>query len=362
MDGTDRSAVLISGYYGFGNVGDEAVLAGMLAGLRARLGGVPFIVLSANPGTTARTYAVEAVNRTDPRAVLGAIRRARLFLSGGGSLIQDATSVRSALYYLGLLGTATALVPRTMVYAAGLGPLRRPILRGLARRVLQRTDRIVVRDAASAALVRALGVLRAPVVAADPAILLEPTEGGHVAEFLTRVGADAPIIGVVVRPWGDGGFVEPLAEAVRRVARGRGAKAVVLPFHPQIDLPVSRRLASAVGAVLFDTLLRPSDMLGLIARMRVLVGVRFHALLFAAQVGVPPVGLAYDPKIEALFEDLDLDKPLSSPLDVESAVSAIERAWEAREALQPTLVSTIERLRARAAVATEEAIRLYTSG
>ncbi len=362
MYAADRRAVLISGYYGFGNVGDEAVLAGMLAGLRARLGDVPFIVLSANPEATTRAHAVEAVKRADPRAVLGAIRRARLFLSGGGSLIQDATSVRSALYYLGLLGTATALIPRTMVYAAGLGPLRRPILRRFARRVLERTDRVVVRDAASAALVRALGVLRAPVVAADPAVLLRPTEGSHLAEFLTRVGAEAPIIGVVVRPWGDGGFVEPLTQALRRVARGRGAQVVVLPFHPAIDLPISRRVASAVGAVLFDTPLPPPDMLGLIARMRVLVGVRFHALLFAAQVGVPPVGIAYDPKVEALFEDLDLGKPLFAPLDVESAVAAIEQAWGAREALQPALLTNIERLRTRAAVATEEAIRLYTSG
>src|SRR3990170_5521393 len=204
-----RPAILISGFYGFGNIGDEAVLAGMVQSLRARLGSVPLIVLSADPGATAAAYAVEAGDRTDLPAILSAMRRSRLFLSGGGSLLQDVTSARSAVYYLGLLRLAQIMGLRTMVYAAGLGPLRRPVIRSLVRRVLDRTDAVAVRDADSAALVRALGSRRGPILTADPAVLLSPAEGARAESLLRTAGADAPIIGVVVRPWGNSAFFEP---------------------------------------------------------------------------------------------------------------------------------------------------------
>jgi len=353
-----RSAILISGFYGFGNIGDEAVLAGMVQSLRARLGSVPLIVLSADPGSTAAAYEVEAVDRTDLPAILSAMRRSRLFLSGGGSLLQDVTSARSAVYYLGLLRLAQIMGLRTMVYAAGLGPLRRPVIRSLVRRVLDRTDAVAVRDADSAALVRALGTRRGPILTADPAVLLT-AEGAHAESLLRIVGADAPIIGVVVRPWGNSAFVEPLAEALLTVAQRLGARVVVLPFHPALDLPVSRRLADASGGVLVEQPPQPAEALALIARMHVLVALRLHALIFAAAAGVPPVGLAYDPKVTALHRDLEIESPLPLDADAGALAEAIERAWESREALRPALLAGATRLRARAEAAVVEAVRLY---
>ena len=359
MRAAARSAILISGFYGFGNIGDEAVLAGMVQSLRARLGSVPLIVLSADPGSTAAAYEVEAVDRTDLPAILVAMRRSRLFLSGGGSLLQDVTSARSAVYYLGLLRLAQIMGLRTMVYAAGMGPLRQPVIRSLTRRVLDRTDAVAVRDADSAALVRALGTRRGPILTADPAVLLSPAEGARAESLLRILGADTPIIGVVVRPWGNSAFVEPLAEALLTVAQRLGARVVVLPFHPALDLPVSRRLADASGGVLVEQPPQPAEALALIARMHVLVALRLHALIFAAAAGVPPVGLAYDPKVTALHRDLEIESPLPLDADAGALAEAIERAWESREALRPALLAGATRLRARAEAAVVEAVRLY---
>ncbi len=361
MRAAARPAILISGFYGFGNVGDEAVLAGMVQSLRARLGSVPVIVLSADPGATAAAYAVEAVDRTDLPAIIMAMRRSRLFLSGGGSLLQDVTSARSAVYYLGLLRLAQIMGLRTMVYAAGLGPLRRPVLRSLTRRVLDRTDAVTVRDADSAALVGALGTRRGPSLTADPAVLLSPAEDSRVESLLRSGGADAPIIGVVVRPWGDSAFIGPLGEALVHVAGRRGARVVALPFYPALDLAVSRRLADACGGGLIEAPLQPAEALALVARMHVLVALRLHALIFAAATGVPPVGLAYDPKVTALHRDLEIEGPLPLNVAAGALAGAIERAWEQREALRPVLLVGTARLRARAEAAVEEAARLYAA-
>lgn len=356
-----RPAILISGFYGFGNIGDEAVLAGMVQSLRARLGSVPLIVLSADPGSTAAAYEVEAVDRTALPAILMAMRCSRLFLSGGGSLLQDVTSARSAVYYLGLLRLAQIMGLRTMVYAAGLGPLRRPVIRSLTRSVLNRTDAVTVRDADSAAFVRALGIRRGPILTADPAVLLSPAPDARVKWLLRSPEAVVPIIGVVVRPWGDSAFVRPLGEALIHVAGRRGARVVVLPFHPALDLAVSRRLADACGGTLVEQPLQPAEALAIIARMHVLVALRLHALILAAAAGVPPVGLAYDPKVIALHRDLEIEGPLPLNVDAGTLAGAIERAWERRETLRPALLAGTARLRTRAEGAAEEAVRLYAA-
>ncbi|MDR7476114.1 MAG: polysaccharide pyruvyl transferase CsaB, partial [Armatimonadota bacterium] len=339
-------AILISGYYGFGNLGDEAVLAGMVQGLRARLGAVPLVVLSANPPATSATHGVEALPRGDLRAVLRTMGRCRLFLSGGGSLLQDATSARSALYYLGLLRLAQVMGLRTMVYAAGLGPLRRPALRALARRVLER-----------AALVGALGVRQPPLLTADPAFLLHPEEVPPEVAFVD--GPEA--LGVAVRPWRSNTFVGALGEALGDVCRRHGARVVVLPFHPRLDLPISRSVVAACGGTLVTRPLQPRQALALIARLQVVVGLRLHALMFAAAAGVPPVGMAYDPKVAALHRDLALEGPV--PLDASAGTlgAAIDRAWEGAEALRPALLAAAARLRARAEVAAAEAARLFAA-
>src|SRR2546428_13135892 len=114
--------IVVSGYYGFGNGGDEAVLEAIVGALRARLPQAQVVVLSAAPDQTRLLHGVAGVSRTT--GALPAIAGADLFISGGGTLIQDATSARSALYYLGLLGVATVLAHATMGYAAGIGPVR----------------------------------------------------------------------------------------------------------------------------------------------------------------------------------------------------------------------------------------------
>lgn len=360
MGARTRAGILISGFYGFGNLGDEAVLAGMLQSLRARLGEVPMTVLSADPKATEAAHGVRAVGRTDPGAIIGAMRRARLFLSGGGSLLQDTTSARSALYYLGLLRLARALVPRTMIYAAGLGPLRRPSIRALTGRVLTGTDAVTVRDEDSAALVRVLAPRASLIPSADPAVVLQPVETPRT--FFEGIPMAGSVIGAVVRPWGDSAFIDRLGVALQRAAHSLGAGIVVIPFYPAVDLPVSRRLAAACGGTVIAVDLQPAEMMGLVGRMAVLVGVRLHALLFAAATGVPPVGLAYDPKVASLLRDLRIDEPVALDADAETISEAIERSWDRREPLRSRLAARVAELRARAEAAAEVAARLYTEG
>src|SRR5262245_29656484 len=124
-----RRVLLFSGYYGFGNAGDEAVLQASVGLLRARRPEVAVGAVSADPVGTAEAYGIRAWHRMRPREVVAALRATELLLSGGGSLLQDRTSLRSLLYYLGILQLALAMKRRVMIFAQGIGPLRRPAAR-----------------------------------------------------------------------------------------------------------------------------------------------------------------------------------------------------------------------------------------
>ncbi len=334
--------VVISGYYGFNNLGDEAVLAGMLSALRARLPAAEVVVLSADPPITERVHGVRGVLRTG-LGVARVLTRADLFLSGGGSLIQDVTSSRSALYYLGVLGLATTLARRTMVFAQGVGPVRRWWTRTLTRRVFDRVHLLTVRDADSRHLLQELGVRQTVHLVADPAFALEPASRGRAEEILW--GAARPRLGLALRSWGDNAYLEPLIPEVRALCERIGASVVVLAFHPSHDLKICRRVAEALrGHVVTDV--PPSEMMAVVGALDLVVGMRLHAFIFAVAMGVVPVALSYDPKVEGLFRRLGVTflLPLYN-LQPEALGQMLTSAWLARNEVRSQLLSQAATLR-----------------
>ena len=141
--------IILSGYYGFANAGDEAVLAALCQILQERLPQAQLVVLSAQPEQTAAALGVRAINRWDKAALRAELQEAALFCSGGGSLLQDVTSVRSVWYYTSLLRLAQKQGVPTIVLAQGLGPLRTRLGCWLTRRALSRCRLLSWRDAAS---------------------------------------------------------------------------------------------------------------------------------------------------------------------------------------------------------------------
>lgn len=340
--------LVISGYYGFGNAGDEAVLAAMLGALRPRLPTARITVLSAHPQHTRRVHNVHSIPRTG-LGVVRALAGTDLFLSGGGSLIQDQTSARSAVYYLGLLALAEVLARRTMVFAQGIGPLRRGWVRALARFVLNRVHLITVRDEDSLRTLRELGVRRTAHLVADPVFALDAAPEDHVRDLVGARGR-GPRLGLALRPWGGDTYVAAVVDAVQGAHTVLGGSVLAFAFHPDRDLPVARAVADAVGAqVVAD--LPPREMMAAVGTVDVLVGVRLHALICAVATGVAPVGLSYDPKVDALFRRIGVGHllPLVG-LQAGQLQQAILSAWHAREEIRPRLLRLSQTLR-------EEALR-----
>lgn len=325
------------------------MLAGLLTGLRQQRPDLRPVVLSANPRATAALHQVEARPRS-PLGVWRALGGARLLISGGGSLVQDVTSARSAAYYLTVMLAAAARGIPVAVVGAGIGPIRRSWVRWLAGRAFARAGAISVRDAGSAGALEDLGV-RAPIHrGADLAFLAPPAPESRVRDLLARHGLDgAPArIGVALRPWP--GLWDPggLGRGIRRVAETCRARVAVFIFDRRRDRAISEAVASSSGGVLID-IDTPADLLGVVGAMDVMVGVRLHALVCAAAQGVPGVALAYDPKVKAFMREAEL--PALLPVDATglAVAEALSRTWDGRAVLRARLLAALPHTRARAA-------------
>lgn len=334
--------IVISGYYGFNNAGDEAILDSMTGTLRAQAAAqgqkLQITVLSADPAATAARLGVEAVGRMDFPAVFRALLRADALLSGGGGLLQDATGRgMSVPYYLGLVLLARLLGKKAIFYAQGIGPIRKKRNRLLTRLIANTATAIAVRDQGSREELERLGVTRPPVtVTVDPVFLLEPAdERGRAAGFIQMLPADKPVVGIAVRSWlKEEETLREIAAAADCVARDISAVTVLVPMHYPEDLAVAENLAGRMKTetVILRENLQPRELLAVFGRFNLVLAMRLHALIFAAVCGVPMLGIGYDRKVDAFLNRLELGSA-GEPGALEAprlARQALER-WQQRE-------------------------------
>ena len=281
-----RGGVLLCGYFGYGNTGDEAILSASLAALRREDPARGITVLCAHPRRIAREHGVRTVWRFDPLGVWRELRRCKTLLFGGGGLLQDDTSLRSLLYYTALLRLGRALGKEVVLRAGGVGPLTRPISRRMVRNAL-RGAAVTVRDRASKRLLTELGPEGGVTVVPDTALSLPPADRDRVAHLLRRYGLTAGKFAVLALRE-ESSLLLPLP---------RDLTPVLIPFFPREDraicLAFQRRLPRAV---LMEGL-SPSEILGVIGEAAAVLGMRLHALIFAERMGVPYRAVGNNPKL-----------------------------------------------------------------
>ncbi len=279
-----RAAIL--GYYGFRNLGDEAVLAGIHQMLSSGEHGPAhdLMVLSANPEWTMQRHpGVTAISRYGLRNLRSQLRGIDTFILGGGSLLQDATSLRSVFWYVlaGILAGSAAR--RTIWWGQGIGPLSHPVARKLTGFLARRADLLTVRDDASKALLSTCMSGLTIDVCADPAFYLgrlcDRTQG-------TRVG-----VCYSLRSWKGQALQFPVAGI---------DDAWHLPMHlPDDVLGAERELNWDVAAGSpFPAVMNA------LSACRAAVSVRLHTLILGAAAGRPVLAISYDPKVDALAAQL----------------------------------------------------------
>jgi len=304
------SRILISGYYGFNNAGDDVVLYGIISSLKREQPNISLAVLSNQPERTAELFGIEAYDRWSFGTIVRELMRSDMLVMGGGTLMQDVTSPRSVLYYLGIVTIAKLLGKPVVFYAQGFGPILKPLSRSMIKRVVNRVDVITVRDYESGEDFKACGVKKAPIhITADPALTISPDDisDERGQQLLHGLFADPgkPLVAISVRNWKqEQAFKEVVAKAADWFIR-HGWNVLFLPMHVPSDLAPSRDIMDQMrepGASLLDAPVNFHDIMSVLKQCDYVLGMRLHSLILACMLRTPFIGISYDPKIDRFVE------------------------------------------------------------
>lgn len=304
---------VISGYYGFKNSGDDALLLAIVNQIKNDYKDAKIVVFSNSPKTTKREYGVNSVNRYNIFMILWHIAKADILISGGGTLIQDITSTKSLLYYLAIIKAAKLFKKKVMLYANGIGPLTSFKNIEKTKSILNEVDLITLRDKTSLTELEQIEVTKPTVeLTADPVFLLKSDENGDKILETYNIPKNKKLMCVSVRAWKENpkDFAQILADFCDYASEKYGIYTVFLPMQTTIDYEISLKIKKSMkndatiigGKYPFETLL------SLISKMHLCVGMRLHSLIFSVSESVPAIGIVYDPKITGFLTDISEDR------------------------------------------------------
>jgi len=299
---TLRHGVIISGAYGLGNTGDEAILLAVIREMSEIDPLMPVTVLSRKPRETAALCGADAIHSFNFPKILPLMKKSALFISGGGSLIQDVTSRKSLWYYLFTLYAAKKLGCKTQLYGCGIGPVNFPRDIKLVREILGKyADAITLRDSRSRDELDRFGVTKPTVIlSADPGITTRPADTAAVDAVMLENGIEPngdylyltlrTSRGVLPKP-------EAFAEAAIRLYNTRGLTPLFLPISAGEDGAAADIAADLLKDKIpvrrFSKPLPPELAAGALSRAKAMISMRLHGLVFAAIQGVPAIGVKY---------------------------------------------------------------------
>lgn len=330
--------IVLSGYYGFNNAGDEAVLYAIIEALKNKIKDIEVIVLSNNPEQTEKLYKVKAINRWKMKEVFKILKKSDLLISGGGSLLQDVTSKNGILYYLGVIGIAKILRKKVLIYSQGIGPVDLKRNQILVSKVLNLVQGITVRDEKSQKDLESFKVKKEIITTVDPVLgIEEKTIDREIGtNFLTssNVNIKGKVLGISVREWKDGiKSMEEIAKTCDYFAK-KDFQIVFIPMHFPDDIVASRKVLNLMKeeATLLKENYTPYETLCIYKACDLILGMRLHALIMGAVVEKPFVSISYDPKIDRFMETLDQKNKLNiNNLKAKDLIEELQKTWDQKE-------------------------------
>lgn len=330
------SKILISGYYGFANAGDEAMLTAIVESLREENRSLDLTVISGNPLMTAKKHNVQAIHRFDLLAIGKSMYKTDLLLSGGGSLLQDVTSTKSLFYYLSILALGKLFGKKVVLYAQGIGPINSVVARKLTGFICRRADLITVRDDGSLEELKNMGIPVEKIIVTADAVFSLPAANKQLGQqILAKYNlGQKPIIGFALRHWqGEERFIKEFAQAAQQLVTKYDAQVLFIPLQYPSDEELSQKVKSLMGAqqkavLILDQSFTSAEYVALISNLHLLIGMRLHALVFAALNKVPFLAVSYDPKVDRFVNTMD-GQVTGTIEDITAAeiVSAAAKLW-----------------------------------
>jgi polysaccharide pyruvyl transferase CsaB len=329
----ERNKVVICGAYGRGNAGDEAIKYTTLLSMRNIDPDMDICVMTLKPKKEKSTDRVQTIYTFNVIKLLFVLRKSKIFVSGGGSLIQDVTSSRSLFFYTFTLYLAKKLGCKVIMFGCGIGPISRPVNRKLAGHIIDKyVDVITVRDHLSKQELQSLGVTKPLIeVSADPAVNLNADKNNTHKIFISEdIPMDGKYICLALRSWKNFNKNEEIAQACEYMYKKFGYVTVFFPMEYPKDLTIAEKTAELLSTpyYLIHKRYPTEQVVAFMSKMDQVVAMRLHALIFAAANYVPVVGISYDVKVSGFMSYIESSSCLElKDVTKESLIHAMEESF-----------------------------------
>lgn len=364
---------IISGYYGFRNIGDDALLMSIIKDLKAYKSDIKLLILSKIPSVTTSDFHVDSINRVNLLQIFRAMKNSKAFIYGGGNLLQDNTSTRSLFFYLSIVWLAKKLKLKVMIYANGIGPLKKSLSRILTKKIMNKVDVITLREKLSYNELKYMELSKPHILlTADAALTIAEDRSNPDPAILQKLGicTERPLLGISLRKYpgheqfGHERYEADIAMAADYLASRYNAYPVLIPMQHPDDLPILENVAAKMKSecsVVRDKL-NVSQTYDLISCMYMVLGMRLHALVFSAVANVPMVGLVYDPKIQGFLDYINQSSAGDvRQLEYENLLKLSIHVWENRDELSNQLAAIMPVLKEKAKENARVAVELINS-
>lgn len=286
--------VAISGYYGFKNFGDEAILSVLVQHLK-KLGNIDINVFSSDVDYTEKTYGVKAVKRFCLKEVINTIKNTDVLISGGGSLLQDVTSLKSLIYYSFIIALGILFNKKVIIFAQGIGPLNSSIARNIVKNLLKHCSYVTVRDENSLKLLSDFGINTELVC--DPIYSLD-----------INSQENSGVVGVQLREFKtmNPELLQKLALLI--ITKFADKKIQIFSLQKTQDLDLCKKFENIVKSFNPDveTEIVQDDIINRISKLEYMIAMRFHAVLVALKCGIKTCAINYDVKVEKIAVDAEI--------------------------------------------------------
>ena len=293
-----KITVLLCGYYGFGNMGDDILLRSAIARAKKEFGTDRIGALTLHPKRDSSRFGISCKSRRFPISLFSC----KHLVFGGGTLLQEDTSLRSLCYYSLLLLTAKALGAKVYLWANGLSTPRTRFGRTALRRCLDKCDYIGLRDKNSLDIARSLtsnpNIFSEDDLALDTSRATDSRRSYLLFKIFGSYGSRPPFI--IVAPRKKGKWRELIRELCR--AKEKGYKLVFTALHRKSDTPITRAVCEQMGGIFLDGICY-SDLIALASLSKGVYSMRLHALIAARSAGVPFYSFSCDQKIRGYFKE-----------------------------------------------------------
>ena len=291
--------VVVSGYYGYENFGDELILDVLSTHLKSL--NADITVLSGNPKYTKNRNKVESINRFDIKQVISKIKSSEVLISGGGSLLQDVTSLKSLVYYLFIISLGILFNKKVIIFAQGIGPINNNFAKFMTKLLLKQCYYVSVRDEKSYNLLKSWDIVSE--IVPDPVFSINVSKTGSGG------------VGIQLRNFHSvsDSFLKSFAMFINEKFSDKTIK--LFSLQKTFDFELCNKFKNLFLEINPNIKIEivTDNLIEEISNLEYLFAMRFHALLIAIKAGVKSCAINYDIKVESLAKEYSL--PLISLSD-----------------------------------------------